>query len=221
MEPQTQDPADADQSTEERRSEERITTVFKPVVVRAEGFTGFGLMRNLSANGAMVDVYTELIEGEAVELELGDGKTSGKVTWYADGRIGVTFDEPVDVAARLSALSSAEEGKVNRAPRLDLACDGELIIESRSVAMRLQNISQRGLRALTSFVRVGDVVEVQLSGMERRKAAVRWAEDGMAGMNFLRPLGFEELALWVLDQQARLWSSSGRAGADLHQVRTG
>ena len=68
MEPQTQDPADADQSTEERRSEERITTVFKPVVVRAEGFTGFGLMRNLSANGAMVDVYTELLEGDAVEL---------------------------------------------------------------------------------------------------------------------------------------------------------
>lgn len=221
MEPQSQDPADADHSIEERRSEERITTVFKPVVVRADGFSGFGLMRNMSSKGAMVDLYTELAEGEAVHLVLGDTITRGKVTWYADGRIGVTFDEPADVAARLSALSCAEEGKVNRAPRLDLACDGELIIDSRSVAMRLQNISQRGLRALTSFVRFGDVVEVQLPGMGRRKAAVRWVEDGQAGMNFLRPVGFEELALWVLDQQARLWSSRGRAGADHKQVGTG
>jgi hypothetical protein len=67
----------------------------------------------------------------------------------------------------------------------------------------LQDISQKGAKIRASFVRSGDEVTLCLAGLEPRKALVRWTRLGAAGLNFVRPFGFDELGEWVIAQQLR------------------
>jgi len=188
----------------ERRSEERTASVFRPILIQTDQFAGFCLLRNLSPNGMRGQVYTSFAEGLPITVEFAPDRTvDGSVIWCKDEHVGIQFDELVDVEQVLGQLArKLIEGKVNRAPRLQIECRAELGFGDRSLPFALQDISQRGIKAATSFVKPGDEVWVRLEGLER-KAIVRWTQDGIAGMNFLRPLSFEELAHWVIGRQAR------------------
>jgi hypothetical protein len=54
-------------------------------------------IRNLSAGGMMAECSEPLASGESVVLELrGIGEVTGRVAWCHDGRIGISFDTPID-----------------------------------------------------------------------------------------------------------------------------
>lgn len=54
-------------------------------------------VRNLSAGGLMVEVAKPVDEGTPVTLTLrGIGEVKGKVAWWTQGRVGISFDEPID-----------------------------------------------------------------------------------------------------------------------------
>ncbi len=54
-------------------------------------------VRNLSTGGIMADYAAPLIAGTPVEIDLrGLGLVSGTIAWSTDGRIGISFDRPVD-----------------------------------------------------------------------------------------------------------------------------
>ncbi len=195
--------------SDERRSEARSATVFRPVLIETDQFAGFCLVRNLSALGLMGRVYTSFAEGMEIAVEFHPDKSvRGTIMWSRDGEIGVQFCEAIDVDQVLSDLArNLVAGKINRAPRLQMRCKAELAIGDRSLAIELQDVSQRGMKVSTSFVKPGDEVQVRIDGLEPRKATVRWTQPGTAGLNFHRALSFEELARWVIDQQASRWSS--------------
>ena len=195
-------------SPDERRSEGRTATVFRPVLFETDQFAGFCLVRNLSPNGMRGRVYTSFVEGLTITVQFSPEQiVEGTVIWCENEHVGVRFDEPIDVAQVLADLSrTLVQGKINRAPRLQIACRGQAVIGDRPVGIEVQDISQRGIKAVASFVKPGDEVWVRLEGLER-KALVRWTQGGIAGFNFIRPLSFEELAYWVLAQQ-----SGGRFG---------
>lgn len=194
-----------DEQLRNRRSEDRAATMFRPILIEIEGFSGFCLVRNLSANGIKGRVYAQFASGQRVTVRFScDMAIEGAVIWASDGQIGVQFDEPIDVASVLSELARpALHGQINRAPRLPIDCDGELTIADRTLAIDVQDISQRGIKARTSYVRAGDEVTVRLEGLEPRKAVVRWTRPGTAGFAFLRPFAFEELAAWVIARHHR------------------
>lgn len=202
-----------DASLSDNRSEERTATVFRPVIIETDQFAGFCLVRNLSPNGMRGRVYTSFAEGLAITVQFSPEKiVTGTLIWCKDEHVGVKFDEPIDVSRVLSDLArTLAEGKINRAPRLQIECSAELTIGDRTLAIKLQDISQRGIKASASFIRPGDEVQVRLEGLHR-KAIVRWTQGGIAGLNFVRPLSFEELAHWVIRQQ------SGGSIADAGQI---
>lgn len=203
--------------TQERRAESRTATVFRPVLLETAEFAGFCLVRNLSSNGMMGHVYTEFAAEQPVTLQFGpEIILPGTLLWCKDGRVGVQFDQELDVKAVLTRLGQkVVQGKINRAPRLPIQCKGELIIGDRILAFELQDISQRGIKLRTSFVQTGDEVRVQMEGFGRRNAVVRWARNGTAGLNFIQPLSFEELARWVVDRQAGRFPGIGSAPTSL------
>src|SRR5205085_12344690 len=87
---------------------------------------------------------------------------------------------------------------------------GELTIAGRIVSIELQDISQRGLKVSSSLrLQPDEEVVVRLSGLAPRKAHVRWAHGSIVGLNLVRPMSFDELALWVVQQQ--MPSTSDRA----------
>lgn len=187
----------------ERRSEPRAATVFRPVLVEAAGRSAFCLVRNLSTAGMRAKVYGAFAPNTSVIVEFGDGeRVEGALIWQRDDHVGIRFDRPIDIYAVLENVSKrVTRGRINRALRLSVDCEGQLEIESRRLAMRVLDISQRGLKVRTSFVRPGDEVLVRLDGLDERKAIVRWTQPGLAGLAFVRPLSFDELARWVVEQQ--------------------
>jgi len=188
----------------DRRRDVRTTAVYRPVLLEAEGFTGFCLLRNLSPSGMMGEAYADFAVGEEVSIQFMPGHVvGGNVVWSQDGRIGVEFDQEIDLAGSLKNMGSTYlESKLNRAPRLQVDCEGEAVMEDSRWKIRVQDISQRGVKAVLPSARPGDEVLMILPGMEPRKAIVRWSQKDVAGLNFLRPIAFEELARWVISYRA-------------------
>lgn len=187
----------------ERRSNTRTATVFRPVLIETLEFSGFCLVRNLSESGIMGHAYTNFAENQSVTIHFGqETKVEGTLVWSTEGRVGVRFDHTIDVDGVLAQLSAKSvNGKLNRPPRLQLRCEGKLIIGDRALTIEVRDVSQRGIKILASFIRPGDELYVEMSGLERRKAVVRWTQAGVAGLHFVSPLSFEQLANWAVAQQ--------------------
>jgi hypothetical protein len=189
----------------DRRSAERTATVFRPVLIETDEFAGFCLVRNLSLHGLMGDVYTNFADEQPVTIHIGNAdQITGTLKWCKDGRIGVHFDSAISLDDVLAAMGSKTiDGLINRAPRLQIRCPAELTVGERIRLAEVEDISQRGVRIRAPFMQVNQELGIQLDGLESRRAIVRWAQAGTAGLNFTRPLCFEQLAQWAVHQQAR------------------
>ncbi len=162
----------------------------------------------------MGDVYTSFADEQPVTIHVGHSRQiTGILKWCCDGRIGVHFDAPLSVSDVLTEMSTRSvDGLISRAPRLQIRCAAQMVIGEEIRLVEVEDISQRGLRVRAPFMQVNQEVTIQLDGLDRRKAIVRWAQAGTAGLNFIRPLGFEQLAQWTVEQQARSRSNDELAG---------
>jgi len=94
-------------SDEDRRKDNRTTAVYRPVLLETEDFTGFCLLKNISSNGMMGVAYAQFAPGELVNVQFVPGHVvPGKIIWSEAGKIGVSFDEPIDLADSLKNMGS-------------------------------------------------------------------------------------------------------------------
>ncbi len=189
----------------DRRAAERTTSVYRPVLIETAEFGGFCLVRNLSPGGMMGVVYTQFGAEQPVTVQFHpDHVVTGVIVWSKEGRIGIRFNTRIDVDAVLQNLASKSVGtRVNRAPRLPIEYPAEVEIGGRLRRIRLLDISQRGMKAVVNCpMQPGDELVVRLEGLQPHRAEVRWVEDGVAGLNFILPIGFEDLARWVIERQS-------------------
>ena len=187
----------------ERRSEPRGATVFRPILVETSDFAGFCLVRNLSEHGMLAKTYAHFDTDLPLTIHFSSRKlVEGRAIWCDDELLGVAFEEAIDVAEVLADLAKKDhDGKLNRPLRLPISAVAELAIEKRSFPANVHDISQRGIKVSTYSLHTGEEPMVRLAGLDPRKAAVRWTYNGMAGLNFIRPLSFDQLARWVIQQQ--------------------
>jgi hypothetical protein len=187
----------------DRRADQRGAAIFRPVLIEIENRAAFCLVRNISAGGMSGRVYSDFSGHLPLEVTFAPGvSVPGTLVWSRDQHIGVQFAHPIDVPSVLERLSRREiDGRVNRALRMPINCPAELVLEGRSLSVNVQDISQRGLKVSGPYLRRHEEVVVQLPGMDRRKALVRWAQDANAGLNFVRALSFDDLATWVVEIQ--------------------
>lgn len=185
----------------DQRIEGRTSTLFRPVLIETDAFAGFCLVRNISPSGLMGEVYTSLTPDTPALLSFEPNRTiHGCIKWCRDGRIGIEFDKAIDVAEILAAVGAGTfDGKINRAPRLAIQIAGEVIVDQRAIPIEIQNISQRGLRVRATYLQPGEEVEIRITGMRNRKAIVRWTQQDSAGLNFITPLPFVDLAKWIIE----------------------
>jgi hypothetical protein len=191
-------------SSPDRRHNQRISSVYRPALIETDEFAGFCLVRNLSSGGMMCSVYTEFAADQPIMVGFNPtNMVEGSIIWSKDGQIGIQFHQQIDVTKLLCALSAKQiGGKLARAPRLPIECDGDLQIEGRLVSISLQDISQRGIKAKVSSMQPGDEVLIRLPGLEATNAIVRWAQSDVAGFNFVHPLSFEQLSTWCIEKQS-------------------
>jgi hypothetical protein len=189
--------------SDERRSEGRVATIYRPVLVETADFAGFCLVRNLSPTGMKGQIYTSLAVGTSIQVEFAESLiATGKVVWCREDEIGINFDLQIDVNTVLTSLSHpTHQGNPARAPRLPLQVTGTAVVDNRHIPFELHDISQKGLKIHSTALRIDDEVTVCLPGFEDRKAIVRWTQADMAGLNFYRPIPYDSLGEWVIRQQ--------------------
>lgn len=159
-------------------------------------------IRNISATGMMVETFTSLVTGDYISVELRSGeRLKGRVVWTSSGRAGVQFSAPIDVARVLAEAKAGAvrvKGGVARAPRFAVRCAARISSYGRGIDVTLVNISQMGAQVHLSRPPKRDTqVILSAPGLPQRRCTTRWASDEVAGLAFLDPIPWQELALWL------------------------
>lgn len=199
----------------DRRAEHRITTVYRPILIESDEFAGFCLLRNLSPEGMMGQFYTDFAVGTALRVQFHEEfSLPATVVWCRYGKIGLSFAEQIDVTEVLMLLAKPmHKGWINRAPRLQIHASAYVRIDGRDVPVEILDISQRGVKLRSRYLRPSDEVMLVVDGLEPRKAVVKWSQGEDVGLNFIRPLEFECLGNWAIWHQANHRAKSiSRAG---------
>jgi hypothetical protein len=203
---------------QDRRCVGRVTTLFRPALIETEDFVGFCLVKNLSPTGMMAKIYTQLREGERIGVQFCHDITAyGSVIWSNTQDIGVTFDQDIDVPNILASINNpSQDGQLPRAPRLPLKVDGHVMIDNRPFAVKLRDISQKGVKITGFPLKPDEEIVLCLDGLAPKKCVVRWAQLGANGLRFVQPLRFDQLGDWVVSQQ--LMQMDDRAGGSRSQL---
>jgi hypothetical protein len=184
----------------ERRNDERYVSLLRVGALTVDGRRELCLIRNISAGGMMIRPYSSIAVGASISVELKQGdRVSGAVQWSDKGLVGVTFDEPIDVLALLSAPGG---GPRPRMPRIELTCTATLRYEGIVFRAEVANISQGGI-CLDSPVDLdvsGDVL-ISLPGLHAAAGVVKWRDGHYYGIGFNRVFPVAELMAFLKDQQ--------------------
>ena len=183
--------------TADRRASQRVRTVCLAVKVNRRGKAAILRARNLSDDGMMLSTPVPMDAGERLLINLSEKlAVQGTVLWADRDRCGVQFVRPIDSAA---LLRSAEEHKrIDRrrgAQRLATMRLATTYAENGIRAVRITNVSHGGMGlAHDGSLAPGMLLKLVVESGLERSAAVRWSQDGRAGIRLMEPLTSEELA---------------------------
>jgi hypothetical protein len=183
----------------ERRQAPRHLTILRVGALIGPEGRELCLIRNISAGGLMVHVYSRHEYGESVAVELkGNQQTKGKVIWVCDSNIGIQFDDPIDVAEILSNQAALDNGWQPRLPRIELDRLATLRCGAKLYGVNTRDISQGGVKIeCDQPLEVGREVVLTMERFRPLQALVRWCEGGMAGLSFNQLIPFPELMGWL------------------------
>ena len=195
----------------ERRHDERHMSLLRVGSLLIDGRRELCLIRNISAGGMLIRVYSAIAAGSRVSIELKQGEPiQGAILWAKDELVGVSFDAPIDVIALLATPANAPRPRM---PRLEVHCAAWVRDDAVVHRTRVINISQGGVRVeAPNGLPVGAQVTVTLPGLSPEQGVVRWNDGEACGITFNRVLALSQLVAWLGDQQERQ-RVSARPGA--------
>ena len=185
----------------ERRSSERHIKILRVGTMVVDGRRELCLIRNISAGGVMAHVYSHLMPGQRVSIELKTSQpVTGRVVWTRGGNAGVQFDAPVDVADLLATPQVADHGWRPRTPRVEIDRMATLRAGARTWWVHARDISQSGVKIETDAEEapgVGEDVVITLEGFRPLAGQVRWSAEGSCGISFNQLIPFGDLIDWL------------------------
>lgn len=185
----------------ERRSTERHIKILRVGTIVVEGRRELCLIRNISAGGVMAHVYSPLLPGQRVSIELKTSQpVTGRVVWMRGGNAGVQFDMPVDVAELLAAPQGADTAWRPRTPRVEIDRMATLRAGARTWWVHARDISQSGVKIETEADEApaaGEELVITLEGFRPLPGVVRWSSEGTCGISFNQLIPFSDLIDWL------------------------
>jgi hypothetical protein len=187
----------------DRRSGERYLSLLRVGALLIGGRRELCLIRNISAGGMMIRVYSKIEAGTPVSIELKQGDpVSGVAQWSDRDLVGVAFDAPIDV---MGLLSAAGNGPRPRMPRIELDCALTVREDGNINRAKALNISQGGLRFESDAeLRPGAHVVVAINGLAPAAGVVKWRDGKSYGVGFNRVFPVCELMCFLQGQQQEL-----------------
>lgn len=186
----------------ERRHDERHMSLLRVGSLMIGDRRELCLIRNISAGGMLIRVYSAIPAGTRVAIELKQGQpVEGTTLWVKDELVGVSFDAPIDVLALITTPANSPQPRM---PRLEVQCTAWVRDDGVVHRTRVVNISQGGVRVeAPNGLPVGAQVTVTLPGLSPEQGVVRWNDGEACGVTFNRVLGLPQLVAWVGSQQER------------------
>lgn len=183
----------------DRRKGERYFSLLRVGALVIDGRRELCLIRNISAGGMMIRPYSLIRTGSDVSVELKHGvMVSGLAQWAEDGLIGVTFHEPIDVAA---LLTNSADGPQPRMPRIALDCPISVRQDATIYRSRGINISQGGICVrLEADLDIGAHVIITTPGLQPTAGVVKWQDGDFYGIGFNRVFPVDELMIFLQGQ---------------------
>lgn len=173
-------------------------------------------IRKLSGGGALLHLDMPVEPGERLALELMSGELlHGAVAWRRGAEVGLKFDEPLDVFGIIARDLVNQPGERRRLPRVELRCPATVETVSRTGLVTTRDVSQGGAKVETPVpLQAEDPVVLTLDGFRPVEGVVRWHADGVAGIEFVPEIGWQELMPWLKERRdAALNQPAGDAQA--------
>jgi len=183
----------------ERRGGERHIRILRVGTLVVNGRRELCLIRNISAGGLMAHVYSPLVPGQRLNVELKTNLlVAGRVVWVRDGNAGIQFDAAMEVAEMLANPAVMDNGWRPRTPRVEVDRLATLRSGARTNWVQARDLSQSGVKLETDEApATGEEVVVTLDGLRPLHGAVRWAGGGQCGIAFNQLIPFAELIDWL------------------------
>jgi PilZ domain len=183
----------------ERRLSERHLKILRVGTLIVGGRRELCLIRNISAGGLMAHVYSRLLPGARVEVELKTRQpVAGRVVWVREANAGIQFDGRMDVAELLANPAVLDNGWRPRTPRVEVDRMATLRAGARTYWVNARDISQSGVKVETDQPpEPGTEVVVSLEGFRPLAGVVRWSRDSGCGIAFNQLIPFGELIDWL------------------------
>jgi len=181
----------------EQRSETRVVSVFRLAKLVGSG-EELCLIRNISAHGVKLEVFSPKTVGETVAVDFGDGiARPGEVRWVGDDCIGLSFGEAINVAETLASVTAPGDRRARRL-RLLREVAAALRFQRALSDCQLIDISQGGAKIRSqALLEPGNRVSLEIVGLGKLDGSIRWVRDGHAGVAFAPTLPYRQLARWI------------------------
>ncbi|MGZ8345776.1 MAG: PilZ domain-containing protein [Allosphingosinicella sp.] len=181
--------------TGDRREGQRFVTVYRIARLNMDSDSGLCRIQNISDTGMMLVTGLAVELGDSVVIALSDSLTiAGEIAWARDARVGIRFIEEIDAAAVLKGLVAKPAGDQQRPFRLSTDTAAVAATPVGTKAVRVVDISQQGMKVGHDGSLVpGIQVTITLSNGLARRGIVRWANEHLAGLRLLEPIGFQDL----------------------------
>lgn len=183
----------------ERRTNERHIKILRVGTIVVDGRRELCLIRNISAGGVLAHVYSQLVPGQRVSVELKTSQpVTGRVVWTRGGNVGIQFDTAMDVAELLATPQGVDNGWRPRTPRVEIDRMATLRVGARTAWVHARDISQSGVKVEAETPpAVGDEVVLTFDGFRPLHGVVRWSAGEQCGIAFNQLLPFGELIDWL------------------------
>jgi hypothetical protein len=180
---------------DDRRSAQRIKTVYRLVKVEHDQDEGLARCRNISDGGVKLDLAMPLDLNDRVTIGFSsEMRIDGRVLWIQGDSCGVAFDQLIDSGQLLRSDMIANEKPHNRSPRLKTNLPATIAYHGVTHSAVVTDVSVRGMKiANDGNFHPGLNVRVILADGREKEGVVRWTHDNIAGVLLLHPFGVEEL----------------------------
>lgn len=186
----------------DRRADLRPTMVLRMGLLVAEDNASFCLLRNISANGVQVKLYTPVREGGAVSLRVGDEEpVEGRLAWVRNELAGIEFKHALDQNMLLRIKQMAASERRRAVPRAQATGFAILRTGGQAYRAKLCDISTSGAKIRTGrSIAPGCTATLLLPGLPELRAFVRWTTGQETGVTFEAPMPIQVITDWLRDQ---------------------
>lgn len=177
----------------ELRAAPRFTLLIRTAKIIADGREFLCIIRDVSATGLKIRLFTALPEASELTIELATGdRYAVEMVWQANDYAGLRFAQEIDVERLLDeSLGSFPKRQV----RLQISIGGVLHSGGAAVPVTFRNLSQQGACVESDkWLLMNELVRLETGVTPPIYAKVRWRSHPRYGLVFERTFQLEELA---------------------------